>query len=275
MKHMTLSRKAMLWRNTFVFFIILMDVLPSFAWGNRGHRMVNLVAAEGLPEDMPAFLRMSDAIHEISYFGPEPDRWRPLTEPELTATSSPDHGFKLELGDLVGAYPRHRYEFIRRLATTAAPEGVGSLKPEQVGLLPWQAMEVFDRLKSSFREYRVLTGEFSGTQVIDIQPMTRSDLPYVEQSILFYAGWLGHYVGDGSQPLHTSVNTNGWMTKNNPNGCSKKPGIHTALEKTTDNAIEAGLLDQSAVRNYMTPPRKLTDPFMDTISYLRKSHEYV
>jgi hypothetical protein len=266
-------RKAFL---SYLFLLGLMLTLPesSFAWGNRGHRMINLAAATALPADMPAFMRTPDAIQEISYFGPEPDRWRPFTEPELTVTSSPDHGFHLELGDLVGSYPRSRYEFIRLMAMVKTPAGV-PLAPSRVGLLPWQAIEVFDRLKSAFREYRLLTGEFPGVPFTDIQPMTHSDLPYVEHSILFYAGWLGHYIGDGSQPLHTTVNTNGWVKADNPKGYTTKKGIHTALEQTTDNAIQADLLQPSDIQKYMTTPKKLADPFLDTISYLRESYEYV
>jgi hypothetical protein len=48
------------------------------------------------------------------------------------------------------------------LAIVSTPEGVGSLTPERVGLLPWQALEVFNRLKSSFREYHILSDEFAG-----------------------------------------------------------------------------------------------------------------
>ena len=147
MRNMIVNRKTILWCDIVCLCLMLVVARPSVAWGNRGHRMANLVAAETLSADMPAFLYTSDAIYEISYFGPEPDRWRPLAEPELAATSSPDHGFKLELGDLAGSYPRHRYDFIRLMATVQAPEGAGSLTPEQVGFLPWQAMEVFDRTR--------------------------------------------------------------------------------------------------------------------------------
>jgi hypothetical protein len=262
-------------RNLVCLCLVVLLSQPGWAWGNRGHRLVNLVAAETLPADMPAFLRTQEAIHEISYFGPEPDRWRPRTEPELTATSSSDHGFKLELGDLVGAYPRHRYDFLRLLATVQAPEGTGPLTPERVGTLPWQAIEVFDRLKSSFREYRLLKGEFLGKDFSEVEPMSAEDLPYVQHTILFYAGWLGHYIGDGSHPLHTTINSNNWVAKDNPKGFSRTKGAHVDLEQMSDRAIEGGLLREEMVRKYTTPPARLTDPFLDTIAYLRTSHEYV
>ena len=44
----------------------------------------------------------------------------------------------------------------------------------------------------------------------------------MEQAILFYAGWLGHYVGDGSQPLHTTIQYNGWVGPN-PHGYTTEP----------------------------------------------------
>jgi hypothetical protein len=237
--------------------------------------MVNLVAAETLPADMPQFLHTQEAIREISYFGPEPDRWRPRTEPELTATSSSDHGFKLELGDMVGAYPRHRYDFLRLMATAQAPEGTGPLTPERVGTLPWQAIEIFDRLKASFREYRLLSGEFSGKDFSDIEPMSAADLPYVQHAILFYAGWLGHYIADGAMPLHTTINNNTWVAKENPKGFSRTKPAHTDLERMSDQAIAAGLLQEAMVKRYSTPPARLADPFLDTIAYLRVSHNYV
>lgn len=50
---------------------LLVAVPPSFGWGNEGHRMVNKLAAENLPADMPAFMRTQAAIDEIEYLGPE------------------------------------------------------------------------------------------------------------------------------------------------------------------------------------------------------------
>ena len=46
---------------------------------------------------------------------------------------------------------------------------------------------------------------------------------------MFYAGWLGHYVADGSQPLHTTIQYNGW-TGPNPNGYTTEHKIHAQFE---------------------------------------------
>ena len=51
----------------------------------------------------------------------------------------------------------------------------------------------------------------------------------MQQAIIFYAGWLGHYVADGSQPLHTTIQYNGWVGPN-PNGYTTQHGIHAQFE---------------------------------------------
>ncbi len=61
--------------------------------------MINRVAAEKLPAEMPAFLRTPEAINEIEYLGPEPDRWRSPAEPELNSAQAPEHFIDLELAD--------------------------------------------------------------------------------------------------------------------------------------------------------------------------------
>ena len=38
-------------------------------------------------------------------------------------------------------------------------------------------------------------------------------------------GVMGHYVGDGSQPLHTTVHFNGWVG-DNPKGYTTKQTFH-------------------------------------------------
>ena len=54
--------------------------------------MVNLLAQQNLPADVPAFLRNGHARDVMEWMGPEPDRWKQRdAEPELVAEQSPDH----------------------------------------------------------------------------------------------------------------------------------------------------------------------------------------
>jgi hypothetical protein len=177
-----------------VAFLCGLAATPSFAWGPDGHRIVNRLAAEKLPPEVPEFLRSQAAVEEIEYLGPEPDRWRSANEPELNAAQAPEHFIDLELADMVGKLPRRRYDFIAALYATGLthPDQAAELRPEQVGLQPWVTNEVYQRLQAALREYREETARHEDTRP-------------VEAAAIFYAGWLGHYVGDGAMPLHTTV----------------------------------------------------------------------
>jgi len=209
--------------------------------------MINRLAVTSLPANMPAFLRTDAAINEVEYLGPEPDRWRSPGEPELVAAQAPEHFIDLELADALGPLPHRRLDF-EWLAVTHGQ------KPEKIGLQPWQATEVWQRLKAAFREYRHLSAEHKDTQP-------------VEQAIIFYIGWLGHYVGDAAQPLHTSIQYNGWIG-DNPHGYTTEHKIHWQFEGPFVGAnIQLG-----DIQPKMTPVHILQgDIFDDYIAYLRHS----
>jgi hypothetical protein len=218
--------------------------------------MINRLAVEKLPSDTPAFLHSAAAMDEIEYLGPEPDRWRSPGEPELNGAQAPEHFIDLELADMVGRLPRRRYDFIAALyaAGLTHPEMAAQLRPEKTGLQPYVTTEVYERLKAAMREYR---GPLA--QGKDTRP--------AEQAVIFYAGWLGHYVGDGSQPLHTTVHYDGWAGKENPNGYTTLHGIHWQFEGT----FVAANLKASDVAPLMTAPQQLGDVFEDYVAYLRHS----
>lgn len=221
------------------------------AWGNEGHRMVNRLAATSLPSDVPAFLRSPEAVLEIEYLGPEPDRWRSPAEPELVSAQAPEHFIDLELADKLAPIPHKRFDFEAR--AYAAGD-----KPDHIGLQPWQTIEVWERLKAALREYRQLSAEHKDTK-------------QVEQAAIFYAGWLGHYVADGAQPLHTTVNYNGWVGPN-PNGYTTAHQIHWQFE----GPFVGANIHAAEVQPKMTAAHALEgDMFDDYMAYLRHTYTYV
>ena len=225
--------------------------LAAWGWGNSGHRTINRLAVESLPKDAPAFLRTPEAAAQIEYLGPEPDRWRNQAEPELVAAQAPEHFIDLELADALGRLPHRRLDF-EAMAFAAGQ------RPEKIGLQPWQTVEVWERLKSAFREWR---------QAKPGSP----DQKGAEQAVLFYAGWLGHYVGDGAQPLHTSVNYNGWVGAN-PNGYTTAHKIHWQFEGPFVDAN----IPPADVRAHMKPPSRIQGDIFDAyLSYLRETATYV
>jgi len=213
--------------------------------------MINRLAATTLPADAPAFLRSPAAVDEIEYLGPEPDRWRSPAEPELNAAQSPEHFIDLELADALGPLPHRRLDFEAKVF--AAGE-----RPEKIGLQPWAATEVWERLKAALRAYRQLAAEHRDTRP-------------VEQAAIFYAGWLGHYVGDGSQPLHTSIQYNGWVGPN-PHGYTTSHQIHWQFEGTFVGAN----IHEPEIRERMSPPRAIGGDMFDAyVTYLRRTATHV
>jgi hypothetical protein len=164
---------------------------------------------------------------------------------------APEHFIDLELADALGPLPHRRFDF------EAAAFAAGQ-RPDKIGLQPWQATEVWERLKAALREYRSLSAAHQDTRA-------------VEQAAIFYAGWLGHYVGDASQPLHTTIQYNGW-TGPNPNGYTTAHTIHWQFE----GPFVGANLHASDVQPRMTAVHPLEgDVFEDYLSYIRQSSKHV
>ena len=230
---------------------------PAWPWGNEGHSAINRVAAEKLPPDVPAFLR--NAADQLAYLAPEPDRWRQPSELALKRSQEPDHFINLEA--IQGMeFPPDRYSFYRALdarrrETPGHPE---DLLPERVGMQPYITIETYERLVVAFREYRWAIAEHRNPA-------------FAEANAIFYAGWLGHYVGDGANPLHTSLHYNGWVGSN-PKGYTTSNTVHWKMEGIFVAANPQVLQFADLVP---AQPQQLNHPFQDYLQYLWDSHRYV
>lgn len=247
-----------------IVFVICLFTLPRTvrAWGSLGHLWVNQVAAAKLSAPVPEFMLTAAARERLRDLGPEPDRWRSSIEKFVKNSQEPDHFINSEtLPSDFGDLPTGRYDFIHRLYERRAvglltgmdQVHADALLPERVGFQPYITMEVYDRLRNAFREYRHLKA--AGQPTIQ-----------AEQSAIFYAGWLGHYVADGAQPLHVSVNYDGWVGPN-PNGYVTAHGIHSDFETRFVNEN----LKPEEFAGRVTAPVQLKDPFKDYQQYLRDS----
>jgi hypothetical protein len=236
----------------------VMLVQQGMAWGRDGHMMINRLAGEALPKDVPKFLRSPQAVEALEYYGPEPDRWKSAGEPELNEAQSPEHYIDLEYADLVGDLPRRRYDYVRALAFAQKSHPDLALSPEKVGLQPYVTTEVWERLKSAMRDYRKLKEDHKDTKPVECE-------------IVFLAGWLGHYVGDGSQPLHTTIQYNGW-TGPNPNGYTTEHKIHAQFESVF---VSANIKPAEVAPLIAAKPVVLGDVFTDYMAYLRHTNSLV
>jgi len=237
--------------------LCLFQSMGAFGWGNEGHEYINRVAAERIPAEMPRFLR--HAVAELTYLGPEPDRWRSPSEYALKNAQEPDHYIDLERVAWLDPLPQGRYEFYRKLyeKRAATADHPDDYLPEHVGLQPYITMEVFGRLKAALREYRHRREAHQPTAA-------------VEHAAVFYAGWLGHCVADGSQPLHTTIHYNGWVGPN-PKGYTAEHGIHAKFEST----YVAQNITAKDFARLVHAPERLADPFAGYVDYLRKSNRQV
>ncbi len=237
--------------------LLLAQVPEALGWGNEGHEYVNHVAAEKIPAEMPRFFR--HAVAELTYLGPEPDRWRSPSEFALKNAQEPDHFIDLERVAWLEPLPQGRYEFYRKLyeKRAATADHPDDYLPEHVGLQPYITMEVFGRLKAAFREYRHLRE-------------THQPTAPVEHAIVFYAGWLGHYVADGAQPLHTTIHYNGWVGPN-PKGYTTQHGIHALFEST----YMGQNITAKDFAKFVHAPERLVDPLADYVAYLKQSNRLV
>ena len=238
----------------------VMLVQQGFAWGSDGHRMINRLAAAALPVDVPEFLRSPAALDAMEYYGPEPDRWKGRLEPELSQAGSPEHFIDMEYADLIGGpLPRRRYDFVRALAVAQKAHPDLPLTPESVGLQPYVTNEYYERIKAAMREYRGLIAAHKDTKP-------------VEAEIVFLCGIMGHFVGDGSQPLHVTIQYNGW-TGPNPNGYTTLHRIHGQFES---EFVAANVNPAKDVAPLIPKqPVVLGDAFEDYVKYLRHSESLV
>jgi hypothetical protein len=189
-----------------------------FAWDYEGHRLVNQLALASLPKEFPAFATTPEAQDRIAFLAGEPDRWRNTQNVELKHANGPDHYIDLEevsLYDLTPeTLPPLRYDFMAQIARSRAahPDRFPAIDPakdtdhtrELSGFLPWTMTEYYARLKS----------EFSYLKAYETAGGTPVEIANAEANIIYTMGVMGHFYGDASQPLHTSMHFNGWVGAN-------------------------------------------------------------
>lgn len=228
------------------------------AWGEHGHRLVGAAAVEALPPQMPAFFRRAGA--RLAYLNPEPDRWRERGERQLDAAldgaTAPDHFVDLEMipadrrAGALAAPTRFAYADTLRLLR---------VDPATVGLLPFRIVELTQRLRVDFRNWRAATDD--------------STRAWVQQRILDDAGILGHYVADGSNPAHTTIHYNGW-TGDNPNGYATDRQFHGRFESAFVQARVTAADVRAAIRR-APAPQTFPNVRAATLAYLQRTNALV
>ncbi len=198
-----------------------------FAWGVVGHTMINRLAAQNLPDSLPAFMRSPEAIAEIATLGPEEDR---IKDAGQSWDADNDPGHYLDIGDdgtiagvvRLDALPKDMAAYAHALAGA-------NTDPYRMGYIPYSIMDGFERARKDFAIWRV--DDYMATHATT--PSARDeftrDRALRETLTLRDIGDWGHFVGDGSQPLHITIHFNGWGNYPNPKAYTTSH-IHSYFE---------------------------------------------
>ncbi|MGO8838911.1 MAG: hypothetical protein ACLQAH_13290 [Limisphaerales bacterium] len=203
------------------------------AWDYEGHYAINKLALASLPADFGGFKLMPEMKERVAFLAGEPDRWRNLSDLPLRHVNGPDHYMDLEdlrwYGLTPETLPLLRYDFVADIARARAahPEKFPPIDPardadhtrELSGFLPWAITENYEKLKSCF-SYLKTFQKYGGTP---------EEIANAEADVVYVMGVMGHYVGDGSQPLHTTMHFNGWVGRN-PNGYTTNRTFHPWID---------------------------------------------
>src|SRR5690606_38293888 len=201
---------------------------------------------------LPAFLRTPGAAAEIAELTREPDRWKGGGQPHDRERDTAhfvdmdDQGRIMDQrGMSIDALPRLKSEYDAALT-------VAGLDVDDAGYLPYAIMDGYQQLVRDFAYWRVLNAAEARETDPGKRAWYREDRQRREALILRDAGILGHYVGDGSQPHHTTIHYNGWSREApNPEGFTTSRQTHGAFEG--DYTSRVARLD--AVEAAMTAPR--------------------
>ncbi len=242
--------------------LALVLAFPAYGWGPKGHQIIAVAAVRDLPASLPAFIRRGWVT--LRFLTNEPDRWREAGMPELDADNAPDHFINLERVAFLKAWPRNRYGFIAALCAQAQklrqaghPRAAAALAPAKVGLQPYAALEYYQRLVIAMQEYRWALRHHQNARLL-------------QGHVLEMMGLLSHFVGDGSQPLHTTIQYNGWVGPD-PRGFTRSHRIHWQFESKFVNAA----VPWSALRGRLRPPQRLHHLFAAYLHYLGQTHAQV
>lgn len=268
--------------NLAAIFLFLL-VQHAVAWDYEGHRAVNELALAALPTNFPAFVFTKEARERIAFLAGEPDRWRNVTnDPSLSHVNAPDHYLDIEELSEVGLSPETlpplRYDFMARFANgrAAHPKILSPAEAaknrdhtrELAGFLPWAITEYCGKLRSGFSSLKAFR-EYGGTP---------EEIANEQASIIYVMGVMGHFVGDGSQPLHTTVHHAGWVG-DNPKHFTTNQFIHAWIDggffRRTGGINLESLSKKIRPAKIVGDPLKPDDLFRRTMDYLQTTHKEV
>ena len=256
--------------------------LNARAWDYEGHHAINELALASLPADFGGFKLTPALKHRIEFLAGEPDRWRNMGDLPLKHFNGPDQYIDLEDLKLYGLTPETLplmlYDFVAIIARERAahPDKFPPIDPakdadhtrELSGFLPWAITEYYEKLKSCF-SYLKTFQKYGGTP---------EEIANAQANVVYVMGVMGHFVGDGSQPLHTTMHFNGWMG-DNPHGYTTSLKFHAWIDGGYFRQI--GGIDVTNLAGKIHPAERIKNAdqpdgmFRDAVSYIVEQNKLV
>lgn len=251
-------------RKFFLLVLAATVVVPGVvtAWGPTAHRLIARAAVSGLPADVPRFL-----AGDIDWIGARaivPDSWRAASEPFVKMEEDPNHVWYMERIAFLKTVPRSRTAYLLALydeqkrLQTADPAAARLMNVANAGTLPYQVVEIEERLKVAFREWRGLRAGGGETR-------------FIERDAAFYVGWLAHYAADGAMPLHSSIHHDGWVG-DNPRNFTRDGSIHWRFE---NDFVDLTTLTEAELSTGLPAATRLPDVFDAVLAHLARAHTRV
>lgn len=260
--------------------VVALNCPAAPGWGAHGHRIITGLALEAAGQTLPAWATSPEAEARVAYQCNEPDRLRGVRLPALDDVNGPDHYIDVELlehwGLSLETLPPLRTEYIAAMAVARKehPRGVNpdeapaellAKDPGWPGTGLHAMVESYAKLVSSLNTVRIL--EAVGDQAREIE------LAQARANVIHHMGALSHFVGDLSQPLHTTIHHHGWIGEN-PRGYTRDRGIHAFIDS---GVVRLHDITEDDVRKGLAPatignPR---DPWRDGLAYVSRSYALV
>jgi hypothetical protein len=208
--------------------------------------------------------------------------------PQLTHLNNPDHYLDVDdlvpLGMTLRTMPQLRHEYVKQIALARAKpdfagEPVNEAKDmaktdEYPGFLPIATLETYGKLVGAMKTVRTL-------EELAKQPGTSAELKAKREKQIEAAKWnarvqlgqLSHYVGDTSQPLHTTRHHHGWVGEN-PKNYTTDRGIHSYIDGDIHRLHNIGDSDLAKVADFARELNR-EDLWGETLSAIERSFAQV
>lgn len=225
----------------------------SFAWGGRGHDMISKVAVKIYQEkykddDDKFFLVLKSKSELLGHLANVPDVYWKSFPQDVTRDLNPAHFVDLEYGALdpkLESYPLTMSDFLQGLRKNCIESGlarrVDCTKATDEDLLrlsgsvQFRVQQLYNLMTQPLKALKELQTQLQKQQKTTKDPsFTKEETDLVNESIL-YAGILSHFIGDLSQPLHVTVDYDGWDVL--------QGGLHSYFETDVIDEMSYGWFD--------------------------------